>query len=78
MEREQTERAAEGFQALAHAAQSVAFRTVGAASVVGDFERAQRLIALQGDVATAGFSVTNDVGDSLAQGQRQHAIPAPD
>ena len=66
------ERAAEGFEPFAHAAQAVAFGAVGAASVVGDFQRAERFVAFEADHAASGLGVAHDIGDGLAQGQRQH------
>ena len=50
------QRAADGLQALAHAAQAVAFGSVGAAAVVGDLQRAQLVVALQPDAARCAWA----------------------
>ena len=56
------QRAADGLQALAHAAQPVAFGSVSAASVVGDFQRAKLLVATEPDTAALRLGVPDDVG----------------
>ncbi len=68
------QRTADGFQAFAHAAQAVAFRSVGAAAVVGDFERAQLFVAGQADGTLLRLRVAHHVGHGFAQRQRQHRL----
>src|SRR5271167_5084152 len=68
------QRAADGLQALAHAAQPVAFRTVGAAAVVGDFQRAQLLVATEPHTATLSLGVPDDVSHSFAKRKSQYCL----
>ena len=63
------QRAADGFQTLAHAAQAVAFGSVSAASVVGDFQGTEVILALQTNAALPRLRVPHNVGDGLAQRQ---------
>src|SRR5581483_10526073 len=68
------QRAAQSFQALAHTAQSIALGSVGAAAVIGNFQRAQVVAPLQADIALPGLGMTDDVGYRLAQRERQHRL----
>ena len=60
------QRSADGFQALAHAAQAVAFGGVRTAAIVGNFQRAEIVLALQSDAAASSLRVPHDVRHRLA------------
>src|SRR5271165_5718326 len=63
------ERAADGLQPLAHAAQTVALGSVGAATVVGDLQHALCLVATEADAAPLRLGVAHDVGYGFPQRQ---------
>ena len=56
------EGAAYGFQALAHAAQAVTFRSMGAATVIGNFQCAGLLVPRKADTAALRLCVPDNVG----------------
>jgi len=70
----QGETSAEGFNALAHAAQAVAFAREWMFAVVFD----QQLAAAFGDcdakAAVAGARVADDVGDGFAESEREDGL----
>ena len=68
------QRSAQGFQALAHAAQTVAFGSVGAAPVVGNFQCADIVLTPQLHGASPRLRMAHDIGNGLAQGQSQHRL----
>ena len=68
------ERAAEYFDALAHAAQSVAFVLRAAAAVVFDLEPARTVALFQTQRASASMGVAHYVGDGFPDSHRQHAF----
>src|SRR5271166_5658298 len=68
------ERAADGLQALAHAAQAVAFGSISATAVVGDFQGADFLVAAEAHAATLCLGMANDVGHRFAQREGKHSL----
>ena len=68
------QRSTQSFQSLAHATQAVAFGSVGAAAVVGNFQRAEILLASQLDAALPRLRMAHHIGNGLAQGQRQNSF----
>ena len=63
--------AAEGFYALAHAAQAVAFAGDGVLAIVFDNEAAMAGFGDEAETASGGAGVANDVGDGFAQDESQ-------
>src|SRR5271165_4886513 len=68
------ERAADSLQALAHAAQAVAFGSVSAAAVVGNLQGTKLLVAAEPHAATLRLCMADDVGHSFAKCQGQHGF----
>src|ERR1035438_775934 len=68
------QRAADRLQPLAHAAQAVALRTIGAASVIGDLQGAKLFVASQADAAGLRLSVAHHVGHSFTKRQGKHGF----
>ena len=68
------QRSADGFEAFAHTAQSVAFGGINAAAVVGDFQPTEIVVPLQTNAALSRLRMAHNVGHRLAQRQRQHGF----
>ncbi|XWK69094.1 hypothetical protein RBB80_06245 [Tunturiibacter gelidiferens] len=69
------EASAEGLDALAHAAESVALAEFGVGTVVGDEERVIAVFrSREADAAVCGLGVAHDVGDGFADGETEHGL----
>ena len=68
------QRAAERSHPLAHAAQAVAVLGDAAAAIVADQQTDAGVFALHFDLRRARFGVPRDIGDRLAQDQRQATL----
>src|SRR5664279_1104709 len=68
------ERAADRLQPLAHAAQTVALRTLSAASVVGNLQGAQLFVTSEADAACLRLGVAHHVGHRFTKRQGKHGF----
>src|SRR5271165_3505169 len=68
------ERAADGLQPLAHAAQAIALGSVGSAAVIGDFQSADFLVPAEADATALRLGMAHNVGHGLAERQREHGL----
>src|SRR5664280_3285813 len=68
------QRAADRLQPLAHATQTVALRTVGAASVVGNLQGAQLFVTSEADTAGLRLGVAHHVGHGFTQRHGKHGF----
>ena len=68
------ESATEHFDALAHAAQAVAFAVRTATAVIVNLQAAVAILLLQAQAAGAGVRVAHDVGHGFAHGKRENAL----
>src|ERR1019366_3704724 len=68
------QRAADRLQPFAHAAQAVALRTIGAASVIGDLQGGKLFIACQADAARLRLGVAHHVGYGFTKRQGKHGF----
>jgi len=68
------QRAAQHFDAFAHAAQSIALGAGDAAAIVLNFEAAVAVLLLETHAAGVGVGVTHHVSDGFAHGQGKNAL----